>query len=52
MVRLHIFPVIFNFAAFGAVTLSIKADTFLPVCTALRLVGKPDTTAEWLALTC
>lgn len=32
--------------------LFVKANTFLPACGSLVPEGKPDTTAEWFALTC
>lgn len=49
-IRLHMSSVILPSA--GAVTPFVKANAFLPACTGLMPVEKPDTTAEWFALTC
>lgn len=51
-IRLHISPVILPSSAFGAVTPFVKANVFLPAYVGCMLVGKPDTRAEWYALTC
>lgn len=49
-IRLHMSSVILPSA--GAVTPFVKANAFLPACTGLMPVEKPDTTVEWFALTC